>query len=167
MTTRVPDAMLETPGAASAVAQVKTSSTSATFTTTSGGSTVDFTTPDNVVGAELLTVAITPTSASNYLETEAIVQCAGSTTGTITGTLFRDAATVPFGGNLLTVATASVGYQLTVRGRILAGSLAATTIRLRIGLSGGGSVKINTAFSGGALLGGVAVTKLTVTEVTP
>ncbi len=159
--------MLETPGAASAVAQVKTSSTSTTFTTTSGGSTVDFTTPDNTVGAELLTVAITPTSASNYLEVEAIVQCASTGAGIIAGTLFRDAATVPFGGNLVTAGGASTNYQLVVRGRILAGSTASTTIRLRIGSSGATSVRINTAFSGGAMLGGVAITKLTVTEVTP
>ena len=164
MTTKVPNSMLETPAGA---VQVKSASTSATFNTTSGGSTVDNVTPDNTVGAQLLTVSITPTSAANFLEVEAVVQCASTAAGIIAGTLFRDGATTPFAGNLITAVTLNTPYQLVVRGRVAAGSTAATTIRLRIGSSGASSVRINTASGGGALLGGVAVTSLTVTEVTP
>jgi hypothetical protein len=167
MTTKVPNSMLQTPSAGGAVAQVKSASTSATFNTTSGGSTVDNVTPDNTVGAELLTVTLTPTSASNFLEVEAIVQCASTGTGIIAGSLFRDAATTPFAGNLVTAVTANTPYQLVVRARLAAGSTAATTIKLRVGSSGASSVRVNTASGGGALLGGVAVTSLTVTEVTP
>jgi hypothetical protein len=161
MTTKVPNSMLQTP------IQVKSASTSATFNTVSGGSTVDNATPDNIVGAELLTVSITPSSAANFLEVEAIVQCASTGTGIIAGTLFRDAASTPFAGNLVTAVTANTPYQLVVRGRVATNSTAATTIRLRVGSSGATSVRVNTASGGGALLGGVAVTKLTVTEVTP
>ena len=167
MTTKVPNSMLETPSAGGAVVQVKSASTSATFNTTSGGSTVDNAIPNSTVGAELLTVTLTPTSVSNFLEVEAIVQCASTGTGIIAGSLFRDAATSPFGGNLITAVTANTAYQLVVRARLAAGSTAATTIKLRIGSSGASSVRINTASGGGALLGGVAVTSLTVTEVTP
>ena len=167
MTTKVPNSMLQTPGSGGAVVQVRSASTSATFNTTSGGSTVDNATPNNTVGAELLTVNLTPSSASNFLEVEAVVQCASTGTGIIAGSLFRDAATSPFGGNLITAVTANTPDQLVVRARVAAGSTAATTIRLRVGSSGATSVRINTASGGGALLGGVAVTKLTVTEVTP
>jgi hypothetical protein len=159
--------MLETPSAGGAVAQVKSASTSATFNTTSGGSTVDTAVPNSTVGAELLTVTLTPSSAANFLEVEAVVQCASTGAGIIAGSLFRDSASTPFAGNLVTAVTANTPYQLVVRGRVAAGSTAATTIKLRIGSSGASSVRVNTASGGGALLGGVAVTKLTVTEVTP
>jgi hypothetical protein len=125
MTTKVPNSMLETPSAGGAVAQVKSASTSATFNTTSGGSTVDNVTPDNTVGAELLTVTLTPSSAANFLEVEAVVQCASTAaTGIIAGTLFRDGATTPFAGNLVTAVTLNTPYQLVVRGRVAAGSTA-------------------------------------------
>lgn len=159
--------MLQTPGGGAAL-QVKSASTAATSTITTAMSAAD-SIPQKTQGGEVLTVSITPTASTNYLEVEAIVQCSGDTgsTGYIIGALFQDATTAAFAANIQHASSAQDPRQMVVRGRILAGTTSATTIRLRVGMATSGSVRINQAYAGGQLLGGVATTKLTVTEVTP
>jgi hypothetical protein len=164
--TKVPNTMLEVPGGGGSVVQVKSASTSAASVLTTAAGAADAI-PQKTQGTELLTVTLTPTDAAHYLEVEAVVQCSGDTgsTGTIVGALFKDTTTAAFAASLISINAAQYVNQLVIRGRILAGSTSATTIKLRVGMSSSGSVRINTAYAGGQLLGGVAVTKLTVTEV--
>lgn len=164
--TRVPNTMLEVPGGGGAVVQVKSASTSAASILTTPAGAADAI-PQKTQGAELLTVTLTPTDAAHYLEVEALIQCAGDTGsfGTIVAALFKDTTTAAFAANLIHAQNAQYVEAMVVRGRILAGTTSPTTIKLRVGMSTSGSVRINTAYAGGQLLGGVAVTKLTVTEV--
>ncbi len=166
MTTKVPNSMLESPATGGAVAQVKSASTSAAST---AATTMPFdeTIPQQTEGNEVLTVAITPTSASNYLEVEAVLQIStNSTTNYLSAALFRDSTAGAIAANAVYASNAKYPYQIVVRARVLAGSTTATTFKLRAGGSSD-SIRINKTFSDGQLFGGVAVTKLTVTEVSP
>lgn len=168
MTTKIPNSMLEAGGLSGAVLQTRSASTSAASTITTAAGAADAI-PQSTQGGQVLTLAITPTSALNYLEIEAIVQVSADTgsAGFILGALFRDSASAAFAANLMNAPLAQYNHQLVVRGRILAGSTAATTFKLRVGMVTSGSVRINTSFAGNQLLGGVAVTALKITEVTP
>lgn len=163
--TKIPNTMLEVPGGGGSVVQVKSASTSAASTITTAAGAADVI-PQNTHGGQVLTVTLTPTDAAHYLEVEAIVQVSGDTgsSGFVLGALFQDSTAAAFAANLTYAAASQYNYQLVVRGRILAGTTSPTTLKLRVGMVSSGSVRINTAYAGGQLLGGVAVTKLTVTE---
>lgn len=119
----------------------------------------DDTIPQNAEGDEFLTVTITPTNASNILE---IVFTTFGTNGTnrTIAALFRDATA----GALAAVDLLTGISSGQFRHRVIAGSTAATTFKVRIGPSAAATVDMN-GYVGSRLFGGVASSWLTVEEL--
>jgi len=125
---------------------------------------IDDTIPQNTEGDEILTVAITPTNASNRLRIEAICEMvnAGSNLD-CSMALFQDsmagalaAATKQLGGS-------GVYSQIVLSHEMAAGGTSAITFKIRIG-PGSGTIYLNGNASN-RIFGGVTATRLRVTEI--
>lgn len=167
MTTKVPAAMVAadvTAKNAGDIVQVVATQTGAVST----GTTLipgDDTIPQITEGTEFMTRAITPTSATNYLEIEAVVQIANGATNTalLIAALFQDSTANALAAAFIYTAINASG-QIVVRHRMLAGTTSATTFRVRVGPSAANTI----TFNGGAsarLLGGVLASSITITEI--
>jgi hypothetical protein len=125
---------------------------------------VDDTIPQNTEGNEVLTAAITPTSAATKLLIEAIVLLSPDALGDVTLALFQDST-----ANALAVVNATQRHAgdnmvLSFRHYMTSGTVSATTFKIRAGQSGAGTLSVNGA-GGARIFGGVASTTLTITEV--
>lgn len=153
---------------AGAVAQVVFASNAAN-TVISATIPADNTIPQNTEGTQVLSAAITPTSATSILQVEAVVHASELTNvgDSILAALFRDsganAVAASFvggmngGGNYLTSGAAVIRY------RVVAGSTASTTFTVRAG-NNAGSMTLNTTHQN-INLGGLIASTLTVTEI--
>jgi hypothetical protein len=127
----------------------------------------DDTIPQNTEGVELTAIAttITPKATTNKLRIDVTVTVSHSAAGTITAALFQDST-----ANALT----AVGEVETAAGlkcihfhHIMdAGTTSATTFKLRCGNSAAGTLTYN-GVSGARRYGGVALSRMTITEFVP
>lgn len=123
----------------------------------------DDTIPQNTEGDQYMSLAITPTNASNILEITAVLVLSSNTAGRMVAALFRDSA-----AGAIAVATHSQSgtaapINLVLRHRLVAGSVAATTFKIRAGAAAG-----TNTFNGDAAArkyGGVALSDLTIKEI--
>ncbi len=127
---------------------------------------LDDTIPQNTEGFEVITVTITPTSATSILEIsfDGVI---GNTSGTY-GTsiaLFQDSTAGALAATSTSVWTGASPISGTLRHNMVAGTTSATTFKIRIGPSVTSTSAINGA--SGRLYGGVATTSITVKEYTP
>jgi hypothetical protein len=151
--------------AGGAVVQVKNVQSGAV----GSGSTIlpfDDTIPQQTEGDEYLTLAITPTDAANLLIVDVVIFASVTATPWIIAALFKDA-----GADAVAVAAAfnnlsTAGMTISFRHVMVAGGVAATTFKVRVGPSSAATVTVN-GQSGGRIFGGVAASSLTITEVTP
>lgn len=132
----------------------------------------DNTIPQQTEGSELMTLAITPLSASSVLDVTAIVNCTSSAADHLIVALFRDATANAFavGDFLGAQAGGTPGYptQVTAKGRVATGSTATTTFKVRGGCNGSSFAMNGQIGSGiGPLFGGTWLSSLTVEEVIP
>lgn len=134
---------------------------------TTGTTTIplDDTIPQITEGNEYLTATITPTSATNILEIEVLLNGANSAaTNNLIAALFQDAT-----ANALTVSTiympgANVITPIKLQHRMTAGTTAATTFRVRAGGNGAGTTTLNGA-AGARYFGGALVSSIIVREL--
>ena len=129
----------------------------------------DDTIPQNTEGHEVMTLAITPTSATNLLKIE--VMCCGATSnnGNFTIALFQDTT-----ANALSVAEAKASnanpnmYDTgSLTHVMVAGTASATTFKVRmVQMSATGTNYFNST-SAGRKHGGVANSGIIITEITP
>lgn len=146
------------------VVQVAHASSSAVAT---GTNTIplDDTIPQNTEGTEFLTVAITPTHATNILQVDVLLSLSNSVgAGTMIGALFRDSTANALACGAVVQANSGVLTQVRITHRVVAGSTSATTFRARAGLSTAATVTLNGTL-GNRLFGGAAVSSITVTEI--
>jgi len=126
----------------------------------------DDTIPQNTEGNEVITVTITPTSATNRLVIEFDAgQTSINGTGRVMSALFQDAtagalaaASEDFGGT-----TDSVSLHL--KHEMAAGTTSATTFKIRVGATSGATAYVNSSNAGSRIFGGVAAARLRVTEI--
>ena len=156
---------LQTPvGAGGAVVQVKNVQRGDSITGTAQIA-ADDTIPQQSEGTEILTLEITPTSASNKLLIEIIVFGSSSATAVLTPCLFQDStaaaisAVTKYTEEGTGTATISLNHYMT------AGTTSATTFKVRVGVNAG-TFTLN-GYSGTRKLGGVASSSMTISEVTP
>lgn len=124
----------------------------------------DNTIPQNTEGDEYMTLAITPTSATNKLliEVEAFVGSTASQRMSVA--LFQDstasalAATSEFHPNVNTMEAVSLRHYMTT------GTTSSTTFKVRIGGDGAGTTTFN-GVSAGRIFGGVCASSITITEI--
>lgn len=142
------------------IQQVNTSTSSYASTTTVIPS--DDTIPQQTEGSELLTLAITPTNASNTLliEFTGWGHCASDTVFSVA--LFQDStadAIAAVGANNL----GNSVKAMSLRHFMTAGTTSSTTFKIRYGPSSAVTVSVNGA--GGRYYGGVSSTVLSITEI--
>jgi hypothetical protein len=147
--------------AANKVVQVVASQTG-TSSSTSSIIPDDNTVPQNTEGAEFLSQAITPTSATNILQIDVVLFGSISNNRNLVVALFQDSTA----GALAAASTyqSSTGELVTVtfRHRMTAGTTSATTFKVR---AGAGSATATLTVNG--KFGGVAASSITITELTP
>jgi hypothetical protein len=150
--------------AAGAIVQVVSGGTSAVITTTTIMPNDD-TIPQNTEGGEVMTLAITPTSATNKLLIEAVTYMTKDTSDQAGVTaLFQDTTAGALAAAGTTPSTANNMTTCYITHYMTAGTTSATTFKLRGGSANAGTVTWN-GQSGGRYFGGVSATRMTITEI--
>ena len=158
------NAVTSTKVAAGFSVQTVTSSSSAVAT----GTTLipfDDTIPQITEGTQFLTATITPKATTNRLLITSIVFCSYSVAEQIMIALFQDATANALAANAIYQATATGVIILSLQHEMAAGTTSATTFRIRLGGNSAGTVTVN-GQSGARRFGGVASSRLTITEYT-
>jgi hypothetical protein len=127
---------------------------------------VDSSIPQNTEGDEYLSVAITPTNASNKLTITALVNLTTSNIDQrVVIALFQDAT-----ADALAAAFASVGAssqlssQVALTHTMTAGTTSSTTFKVRAGSASAGTTTFN-GVGGVVTFGGVMASSITITEI--
>lgn len=150
-------------GAGSIVQVVSTKSS--TQTSTSASFALDTSIPQNTEGVEILSVTITPKSASNLLRVSVTVPIGTSTAAQIGElALFRDSDADAIGGAIGYSGPSVLIQVLTITHEVTAGSTNATTFDVRFG-STQGSAAITNDYNGAIWAGSTLKSSIVVTEV--
>jgi hypothetical protein len=151
-------------GSSEVVQRVYTSTAAvATGTTTVP---LDDTIPQNTEGTEFITLAITPSNASNILEIRVTAFVSASTLCTPIGALFQDSTAGALSATGFTVHAAGYISPLTLVYTMVAGTTSATTFKFRIGPNVAATVTLN-GVAGARDFGGVCSTTMSITEYLP
>ena len=95
----------------------------------------DDTIPQSGEGAEFMTLAITPTNASNKLFIEAVVYISPSSSGpTIESALFQDSTAGALAAMAQRSDATSIGENICFNHYMTAGTVSATTFKIRCGI---------------------------------
>ena len=132
-----------------------------------GTTTIPFdnTIPQNTEGTQVLSLAITPTSATNFLIISVVLNFSYSIVNTVSFALFQDstanalAASAEYGSTATGMINSGLVHKMT------AGTTSATTFKVRIGGESAGTVTLN-GYSGSQIFGGVMTSSMTITEYT-
>ena len=125
---------------------------------------MDDTIPQNTEGAELLTLAITPSAANSILMIETNVWMSVSGTAICSTSLFQD-TTANALASMATTLTTNYIDALTMQHSMVAGTTSETTFKLRYGPDRAQTTKINGYSTTSRFHGGVASTTLSITEI--
>ncbi len=131
-----------------------------------GSTTVPFddTIPQKTEGDEYMTLAITPTSATNKLKIDVVFQCAVNTnTRYVTAMLFQDAANDALATGW-TILSASFIASICFSHYMTSGTTSATTFKVRAGPDSAATVTMN-GVAGSRRYGGVVASSITITEI--
>jgi len=149
------------------VVQVVEASTTA-IKTISSSIPVDNSTPQNTEGAEIITISVTPTNASNYLhiDFDAPVFSHNSAAHFVVA-LFVDTdpgAIAVGSGGYSTATNVPLQFAPDLHHRLTAGSTSARTYKIRMGCTAG-TAYVNADHTGAGLFNGLATARLRVTEI--
>lgn len=125
---------------------------------------VDDTIPQITEGGEFMTQAITPKSTTNELIIEATVTLSNSVATSLVAALFQDATANALCAECQYQTTATGMVNLVLRFRMLAGTVSATTFRIRAGGAAAGTTTFNGA-AAGRFFGAIPKSNITITEV--
>lgn len=146
--------------------QIQRSSSGAVAT----GTTIiplDDTIPQNTEGTEFLSVSITPSNASSTLEIDVVLNVSSlAGNATIIAALFQDSTASALDATFIAQTIATGGNQMSLKYSMTAGTTSSTTFKVRAGPSGATTITVNGA-SSARLLGGVALSSITVKEYLP
>lgn len=136
-----------------------------TYQTVSATVPHDDTIMQNTEGTEIVTVSITPLSASSILEVTGHVVFNSGSTSYIAFGLFRDSIADALDVSCSALTGSDYCDTIPLHHRVVAGSVSLTTFKLRAGPQSG-SIYIN-GNSGGRIQGGAYKTYIQVKELTP
>jgi hypothetical protein len=126
----------------------------------------DDTKPQQTEGNEVLTLAITPTNASNNLDITFEWNGSSTITGNLMAALFRDAGADAIKVSWSRQTSTSSSAQITGQVRVAAGSTSATTFKLRVGNNNAGTLTTGGQI-GARRFGGILFTSIKIEEVLP
>ena len=118
----------------------------------------------NAQGIEIVTQAITPTSATNKVLVRVVCPYSGSGSLTPIVAVFRGSATAPIATAWESISAALVG-NLVLEFSDSPATTSATTYRVRIGRGGSAGWYNNAGIDGATIMGGTLKTTLTLTEI--
>jgi len=123
----------------------------------------DDTIPQITEGTEWMTLAITPTSATNYLRIDVVcvMACAGA--DFVTAALFKDATASALAANTISI-SANNPATLIFSHYMAAGTTSSITFRVRGGNHDATTCTLN-GVGGARLYGGVLASSITITEI--
>ncbi len=123
----------------------------------------DNTIPQNTEGTQFMTLAITPTNASNKLKIEVVLFLESAVGNERTVALFQDST-----ANALAAGSAhnfsGEGHFIAFTHYMTAGTISATTFKVRAGAETTGTTTFN-GQSSGRKYGGVMASSITITEI--
>jgi hypothetical protein len=130
----------------------------------SGSTTIPFddTPPLSSEGDQYMALPITPTNASNYLDIEVHLNGHTNTANIPIAALFQDSNTTSIAASSVTDAATTFNIQ-KITYRMLAGTIALTTFKVRAGANSG-TFTMN-GETGARRLGGVWYSSITITEI--
>lgn len=156
------------PGGGGIVLQVLTSQSVTYVTGTGSAIPIDDTIPQSTEGDQYFSITITPGNASNRLLIEAALNLAASNVNAwFTLALFQDSGTGAIAASTQFLPTSGGIVAATLRFIMAAGTTSATTFKLRAGVQSGDTPAYMNGNSSGRFLGGVMVSGMSVTEITP
>ena len=120
--------------------------------------------PQNTDGDEYLTLAITPTSATNKLLIEVSFILSNSIATNMGIALFQDTTAGALGSSSQYQATATAMHSLNFKHYMTTGTTSSTTFKVRAGGGGAGTTTFN-GQGGARKLGGVFASSITITEI--
>ncbi len=125
----------------------------------------DDTIPRNTEGDEYISLAITPTSASNKLKIEVVLNITSNAANNFTAALFQDSIANALAAQRLSQAPAiGRGVFFNFTHYMTAGTTSSTTFKIRVGADGANTITFNG--SGGLRkYGGVMASSITITEI--
>lgn len=126
----------------------------------------DDTIPQNTEGDQVMTLSITPKSASNILFIQVTVQAAQSASGQMLAALFQDSTAGALAAAKFTSPAAGVMQLCTFTYKMAAGTTSSTTFKVRLGGITAGTLTFN-GQAAARLLGGVIPSSITIKEFTP
>lgn len=158
--------LVNSSGAVKHVSQVVQKVNTQTGAVATGTTTipVDDTIPQNTEGTEFVTLAITPTSATNKLQIDVTLVLASSALATLVAALFQDSTANALAAVYETVSAADNVITLNFRHYMDAGTTSATTFKVRVGPGSAATVTFN-GVAGGRIFGGVMASSITITEI--
>lgn len=124
----------------------------------------DDTIPQITEGTQVLSQAITPTSASSILQIEVLLHVSNSIVGDIVAALFQDSGASAIAVGDAYCSTAQGVTPVMIRHRMTAGTTSATTFAVRAGPAASATMTVNGAV-GGRYFGGVLFSSITITEL--
>jgi len=126
---------------------------------------VDDTIPQNTEGDEVITVSITPTSATNRLRIEFLAPMVNAGANLdVSAALFQDATSGALAAGIKQLGGSGVYSQLLLQHEMAAGTTSATTFKVRVG-PGSGTAYLNASGAGNRVFGGISAIRLRVTEI--
>jgi len=145
------------------VLQVATFQTGAVATGT-GTIPLDDTIPQITEGTEFMTLAITPTSATNKLIINVTIQLDKNNVNSLTVAMFQDSTVNAIAAQFYGALASGLSLPMSYTFSMTAGTTSSTTFRVRAGSEAAGTVTMN-GRGGGRIDGGVAVSSITIYEV--
>jgi hypothetical protein len=124
----------------------------------------DDTIPQNTEGTEFLSLAITPTNASNKLLIRVVVFATMSIQQWYVMALFQDSTANALAGAANYEFIGTSGVPIVKEHYMTAGTTSATTFKVRVGGNVASTITLNGA-GGGRLLGGVLTSSITIQEI--
>jgi hypothetical protein len=126
---------------------------------------IDDTIPQNTEGDQYMTLAITPTSASNYLKIDICIILAHNSGTGIGAALFQDSTVNALAASTDYSSAAGSPTSINFTHWMTSGTTSSTTFKVRAGCGTVGTTTFN-GFSGNRIFGGVASSSITITEYT-
>lgn len=123
----------------------------------------DDTIPQNTEGTEVLTLTITPTSATNMLKIEVVNVLSVATANSLMIALFQDATANALASAAHTIPTAYLSTISFVH-YMTAGTTSSTTFKVRVGGNAGATITWN-GQAAARKMGGTLASSITITEI--
>ena len=125
---------------------------------------LDDTITQNTEGDEYMTLAITPTSATNKLLIEVVWSGGSNSAGTMSIGLFQDSTAGALNAGIHRNYGANEHITLSLNHYMTSGTASATTFKIRAGLNASGTTYHNGS-QGSRRMGGILASSITITEI--